>query len=151
MTSRAADPGHEQAAVALLRGAGQRVTQPRVAVLARVIAAGTDHVSADTVLEEVTAHHADVHRATVYRTLDALTDAGVLRHVHLDRGVRAYHLASVAGPVPHLHAQCARCGRVVDLPPDALGDAAERIRAATGFRLDAAHAALSGLCADCGG
>lgn len=149
MMSRAPDPDLEQAAVALLRGAGQRVTRPRVAVLARVIAAGSDHVSADTVLDDVSAHHADVHRATVYRTLESLTDAGVLRHVHLDRGLRAYHLASVTGPPPHLHAQCSRCGRVVDLPPDALGDAADRIRTATGFRLDAGHAALSGVCADC--
>lgn len=148
MTTRS-DADLERAATALLRGAGQRVTRPRVAVLARVIAAGSAHVSADALLEEVTTRAADVHRATVYRTLESLTEAGVLRHVHLDRGLRAYHLASVAGPAPHLHAQCASCGRVVDLPPDVLGDAAERIRAATGFELDAAHAALSGRCRDC--
>ncbi|MGH3743670.1 MAG: Fur family transcriptional regulator [Mycobacteriales bacterium] len=149
MAPRVADAELEQTAIALLRGIGQRVTKPRVAVLSRVIAAGPEHVSADTIFDEVTAHHADVHRATVYRTLESLTEAGVLRHVHLDRGLRAYHLVSVSGPAPHLHAQCSRCGRVVDLPPGVLGDAAERIRTATGFRLDAAHAALSGLCRGC--
>lgn len=151
MTPRAGDLDLEQRAVALLRGIGQRVTRPRVAVLSRVIAAGSAHVSAETLFDEFTAHDADVHRTTVYRTLESLTEAGVLRHVHLDRGLRAYHLASVVGPAPHLHAQCARCGRVVDLPPGVLGDAAERIRTSTGFRLDAAHAALSGRCRDCTG
>jgi Fur family ferric uptake transcriptional regulator len=141
-----------QDATALLRGVGQRVTKPRVAVLARVIAAGDAHVSADMLFEDVTAHDADVHRATVYRTLEGLTDAGVLSHVHLDRGVRAYHLADGARPAHgrhHLHGQCSRCGRVVDLPPGILGNAAERIREATGFELHASHAALSGLCEEC--
>lgn len=149
MAPRVTDADLERRAIALLRGIGQRVTKPRVAVLSRVIAAGSEHVSADALFDEVTAHDADVHRATVYRTLESLTAAGVLRHVHLDRGLRAYHLASVAEPAPHLHAQCAGCGRVVDLPPGVLGDAAGRIREATGFRLDASHAALSGFCQDC--
>lgn len=133
----------------LLRQAGQRVTKARVAVLCAVLAAGTEHVSADDLLAQVAATTADVHRATVYRTLDSLTDAGVLRHVHLDRGLRAYHLAGSGRPRAHLHAQCSRCGTVVDLPAEVLGNAAVRIRAATGFELDAGHAALSGLCAAC--
>lgn len=141
----------ESQAVALLRGVGQRVTRPRVAVLSQVIAAGTDHVSADEVLERVDADDADVHRATVYRTLEGLTAAGVLCHVHLDRGLTAYHLsdATQSDGVQHLHAQCASCGRVVDLPPQVLGDSATRIQKATGFRLDPGHVALSGLCRDC--
>lgn len=152
MTSQsAAEAAHEQTAVALLRGIGQRVTKPRVAVLSRVIAAGSEHVSADTLLGDVTAHHSGVHRATVYRTLESLTAAGVLCHLHLDRGLRAYYLAETNpdGPGPHLHAQCARCGLVVDLAPGALGDAGTRIQTATGFRLDPTHVALSGLCRDC--
>lgn len=139
------------AATDLLRAAGQRVTRARVAVLSAVLAAGAEHVSADDLLAQVAATDADVHRATVYRTLDSLTEAGVLRHVHLDRGLRAYHLAGTGRPRAHLHAQCSRCGAVVDLPADVLGDAAAAIRAATGFELDAGHAALSGLCAACAG
>ncbi len=143
----------ELAATRLLRGVGQRVTRPRVAVLSQIIAAGDEHLSADLLLEQVTQHHADVHKATVYRTLDALTEAGVLSHVHLDRGLRTYHLAESAGHrhAGHLHAQCSECGRIVDLPPGVLGRAGARIEAATGFQLDASHTALSGRCQDCAG
>ena len=144
------DPDLEQSATALLREVGQRVTKPRVAVLTRMLAAGSDHLSADEILDQVLARNSGAHRATVYRTLDSLTEAGVLRHVHLDRGLRAYHLVSHAPETGHhLHAQCTRCGGVVDLPPQVLGDTGARIRRATGFRLDATHAALSGICADC--
>jgi Fur family transcriptional regulator, ferric uptake regulator len=143
----------EQAAEAtgLLRSVGQRVTQPRVAVLAHILAAGEDHLSAEDVLALVSEHDDGVHRATVYRTLDGLVTAGLLRHVHLDRGLTAYHLVKAPRPDGrhHLHAQCSSCGRVVDLPANVLGDTATRVRSASGFELDASHVALSGRCADC--
>jgi Fur family ferric uptake transcriptional regulator len=148
----------EQEAEALLRAHGRRVTRPRVVILTALLEAGENHVSAEALLDQV-ASHQDVHRATIYRTLDGLAADGLLRHVHLDRGRTAYHLveppvgthatAEPADDTEHLHAQCGNCGAVVDLPADVLGDAAERIEAATGFRLDASHVALSGRCASC--
>ena len=140
-------------ATALLRAAGQRVTRSRVALLRCVIAAGGEHLSADALLEQVADSDPPIHRATVYRTLEGLTAAGVLRHVHLDRGLTAYHLASTPRAEhhrpDHLHAQCSVCGRVTDLPAHVLGDTATRVRRATGFRLDPSHVALSGVCRDC--
>jgi Fur family transcriptional regulator, ferric uptake regulator len=149
----------EQAAEALLRAHGRRVTRPRLVILTALLQAGGDHVSAEALLDQVASNH-DVHRATIYRTLDGLAADGLLRHVHLDRGRTAYHLVEPPTPagtpaeestddVAHLHAQCGDCGAVVDLPGDVLGDAGERIVQATGFRLDASHVALSGRCAEC--
>ncbi|HVW80266.1 MAG TPA: Fur family transcriptional regulator [Mycobacteriales bacterium] len=155
MASRGTDvAAAEVRASELLRSVGQRVTKPRLAVLTCVLAAKEEHLSADVLLERVFAADASVHRATVYRTLEGLTAAGVLQHVHLDRGLTAYHLKEAAGEqrrAPHLHAQCSRCGRVVDFPAEVLEDAAERVERATGFALDPAHVALSGRCADCKG
>jgi Fur family ferric uptake transcriptional regulator len=139
-------------AAGLLRSVGQRVTKPRIAVLSCVLAAKEEHLSADELLERVVAADASVHRATVYRTLDGLTEAGLLQHVHLDRGLTAYHLTDTVGghaAAHHLHGQCSRCSRIVDFPADILGDAAERVERATGFTLDPSHVALSGLCRDC--
>jgi Fur family ferric uptake transcriptional regulator len=144
----------DERAAQLLRSVGQRVTKPRLAVLACVLAAKEEHLSADELLERVAAADASVHRATVYRTLEGLTAAGVLQHVHLDRGLTAYHLTdSVVGSsgAPHLHGQCSHCGRIVDFPSDVLAGAAERVASSTGFTLDPAHVALSGLCAECKG
>jgi Fur family ferric uptake transcriptional regulator len=144
----------DERAAQMLRAVGQRVTKPRLAVLACVVAAKEEHLSADELLERVAAADASVHRATVYRTLEGLTAAGVLQHVHLDRGLTAYHLTdAIAGHsnAPHLHGQCSHCGRIVDFPSDVLEDAADRVARATGFTLDPAHVALSGLCTDCQG
>jgi Fur family ferric uptake transcriptional regulator len=139
----------------LLRSVGQRVTKPRVALLACILGADGAHLSADTLHEQVAEVEPTIHRATVYRTLEGLTAVGVLRHVHLDRGLTAYHLADrepAASPhrrTEHLHAQCSQCGSVTDLPADVLGDTAARIRRASGFWLDASHVALSGRCRAC--
>jgi Fur family transcriptional regulator, ferric uptake regulator len=143
-------------ATALLRAVGQRVTKPRVALLACIIGADGQHLSADALLDEVAGSDPPIHRATIYRTLEGLTSAGVLRHVHLDRGLTAYHLVDAPpsasaseGRSEHLHAQCSQCGQVTDLPAHVLGDTALRIRRASGFRLDASHVALSGRCKSC--
>lgn len=125
----------------LLRNHGLRVTQPRLLVL-QALADLRGHPTADDLA--VAVERDGVHRATVYRTLETLVEAGVLTHVHLDTGVTAYHLAD-----GHLHARCHTCGTVVDLPADLLDDVADRVRGLVGFELDAGHIALSGNCAAC--
>lgn len=130
----------------LLRSVRLRITQPRVAVLAVILQAGEEHLSADDLVARLGSQAAPAHRATVYRTVEGLTKSGVLSHVHLGSGVTAYHLNP---GITHLHAQCAACGRVTDLPAEILGDTAERIERAVGFVLEPAHVALSGRCKDC--
>lgn len=82
-------------AVAVLRGNRERVTPARYAVL-RVIEAAdlsAEHLSADAIGARVAELEPRVHRATVYRTLSALTEAGILTHVHLSSTGTVYHLA----------------------------------------------------------
>jgi len=119
------------------------VTEPRRAVL-EALARLPDHPTAEQIVGAVEASAPAVHRATVYRTLETFTDLGIVTHVHVGHGPTNYHLAEQH----HLHAQCQRCGRVVDLPAEVLDDVQARM-ATLGFELDATHVALSGLCAQC--
>jgi Fur family transcriptional regulator, ferric uptake regulator len=130
----------------MLRARGERMTGPRRAVL-RVLAERDEHLSADAVLSRVVAHDPGVHRASVYRTLEALTELGVVQHVHVTHGGTAYHL--VRGERRHLHAQCHACGSVCDLPADLLDEVEAELASRHGFFLEAGHVALSGLCRAC--
>jgi Fur family transcriptional regulator, ferric uptake regulator len=137
----------------VLRSRGERLSAPRAAVL-RVLAgdtagagAGREHLSAEQVVTAVAEQAPGVHRASVYRALDALSRHDLVRHVHMGHGSTAYHLPD--GPQDHLHARCRRCGRVVDLPGDLLDGVATRLAAEQGFVLDPGHVALSGTCAAC--
>lgn len=129
----------------LMRERGERMSVPRRAVL-ETLYGRDDHLPAEQVLSEVTASYPSVHRATVYRALDALAALGIVQHVHLGHGATTYHLAHGD---PHLHAQCRLCGTVLDLPHSLLDDAAAQIQQRSGFALDPDHTALSGTCAAC--
>ena len=131
-----------------LRASGLHLTAPRRAVLA-VLASTAGHLSAEQVVAAVARTEPGVHRASVYRALEALTDAGLVQHVHLGHGATAYHLADRAGE--HLHLQCGGCGAVIDAPVQLLGAVRRRLLREHGFALDAAHVALSGRCGACRG
>lgn len=100
-----------------LRAAGLRATSPRVAVLRALHGEGpTTHAEVFTTLAE---HGWD--RATLYRNLVDLTEAGLLRRVDLGDHVWRYELVST--PVgatheaaEHPHFLCTTCGELACLP-----------------------------------
>jgi Fur family transcriptional regulator, ferric uptake regulator len=144
--SRAADVVETVAAG--LRSRGERMTQPRRAVVA-TLAQRQEHLSAEEILLDAGRSYPGVNRSTIYRALETLADLGVVQHIHSGRAATMYHLTTEHGP--HAHATCDGCGRVIDLPPEVLAGAADRLRADEGFVLDPGHVALSGLCRDCVG
>lgn len=128
----------------LIRERGGRLTTPRRAIVAALLDAD-GHVTAEEIADRVQAAHPDVHRSTVYRTLDTLADLGVVEHVHLGHGPAVYHFTDDA----HHHLICRTCGAVVEVPADVFAPLARSLRRRFGFDVDARHFALSGLCQDC--
>lgn len=137
----------DRAAAALdrVRASGVRVTAARRAVVTALTDA-EDHLTADELAARVALVHPEVHRSTVYRTLDALERLGVVTHVHLGHGRAVYHAAD---RLHHHHAFCEECGAVVELPDDVLGDVERRLRDEEGFQVDSHHFALVGRCRLC--
>ena len=128
------------------RSRGERMTKPREVVLTALFNE-PGHVTAEDVVAAVALLDGSVHRASVYRSLEALCDVGMAQHIHLGHGAMAFHL--VGEECRHPHAQCRRCGVVFDLPADALDEVVDRVSTELGFELDATHVALSGVCAEC--
>ncbi len=136
--------GRLEAALELLRARGGRVTSARRAVLSALLD-HEEHAGAEALAEVVHASHPDVHLSTVYRTLDAFEQLGVVTHVHLGHGRAVYHLTDEI----HHHAVCERCGSVVQLPLALFAQLHDRLRDDFGFEVDAHHFALAGHCARC--
>lgn len=130
-----------------LRELGQRSTPARRAVLG-VIGETTDHLSADEIAVAVAERAPDVHRATVFRTLERLVSLGVVAHVHLPHGATTYHLRAPDERM-HLHLLCRGCHQVFDADPGLLDEVVDRLRDSAGFELDPDHTALSGRCERC--
>lgn len=134
----------ESIAGKLIVGTGARVTRPRVAVLAELLAANRALTHRE--VAERLAHTAAIDRVTVYRVLDWLNEQG-LAHKVAGEG-RSWHF-NAAGHVqdePHAHFECAACGHVLclDTPPPRAA-----IRLPRGYELERIELLAKGWCPDC--
>lgn len=132
--------------IAGLRTNGHRITAARRAVCRVVAAAGSQHLTATDVHERVLLDGTQVDQSTVYRTLEALEEAGLVRHGHLGHGPAVYHLSEEAS---HQHLVCSNCGRTVVIDGQQMSAITADIADWTGFVVDVDHFALAGLCSDC--
>ena len=94
----------------LLRGAGLRVTAPRVLVLK--VLADRPHLAAETILETVRAGFGAVSPQGVYDVLGTCTDAGILRRIQPAGAPSLYELRVGDN---HHHLICRICRRTVDI------------------------------------
>jgi Fur family ferric uptake transcriptional regulator len=128
-----------------LRARGLRATTARRAVLAELLVAGDTHLTADELARRIHADHPAVHLSTVYRTLDALAEAGLIAVARFADQPVTYHLA---GDVHH-HAVCTACGATINLPAEVLAPVQRRLARDHGFVADPRHLTITGTCAAC--
>ena len=103
------------------------------------------HATPEAICTRVQQTAPAVNITTVYRTLDLLEQLGVIRHTHLGHGAPTYATSGHE----HVHLVCHRCDTVDEIDVGVLDALAASLRARTGFALDPAHVALSGLCRSC--
>jgi len=131
------------AAVARMKEKAMRVTSPRLAMLK--VLAGTKHpLSAEQI--HTSAGDDKLDLVTVYRSLGAMDDAGIVQRHPLERGRSLYAL--VSPDHHHHHVICRRCGRIERLP----GCDSSRIEAAARQRgyADLTHIMeVYGICPAC--
>ncbi|NHA66635.1 Fur family transcriptional regulator [Phycicoccus flavus] len=130
---------------ARLRARGKRLTTQRERVLAAVGRLG--HATPEQLAESVATDGGPaLPVSTVYRSLEALQELGLVGHTHVDHRVPSYHLAEHA---THVHLLCRGCGWVGELPLDVADELVARVDAEVGFAADVSHAAVHGLCRTC--
>lgn len=130
-----------------LRDAGYRVTLQRRLICGVLAGAPDEHLSAGEIVGRVGETAGDLDLTTVYRTLDIFENLGILHHVHLGHGAGVYHLSDRSD---HHHLMCEKCGRVVDLPLEALESSFAGLIAEYGFVPDGLHFAILGRHVECG-
>jgi len=89
---------------------GVRRTSQRFFVLEHLLT-HPDHATAEELWMALNQRHAQASRATVYNTLHALVEAGLVREFSLDGGAARYD----ANLERHHHFVCDNCGAVEDI------------------------------------
>lgn len=96
--------------VQTLKSKGVRVTPQRFAVYANLLQR-SDHPTAEQISSHLNQDAPTSSQATIYKTLLALRDVGLVREVLLEEGVCRYD----ANTHPHHHFRCQSCGEVEDI------------------------------------
>jgi Fur family peroxide stress response transcriptional regulator len=129
---------------ARLREAEMKLTPQRFAVLDYLVRSSV-HPTAEQISADLNRRFPRASRATVYNTLHALRDAGLVHEIYMDGAVARYD----ANIEPHHHFVCRICDRLEDVRPEALG-APPRYDLGPGYRVENFEVVMRGVCAACG-
>jgi len=127
---------------------GMRLTQERSTVVEDVFSQH-EHFDADQVVERLTTAKGRrrVSRASVYRTLTLLEDAGMIRKVARSNDREVYE--HDYGYPQHDHLICSECGEMIEFYNAEISRTLEQIAQSHGFRMSGHRLEVFGRCRDC--
>ena len=102
------------------------------------------HLTADEVYRRVRQKLPNISLGTVYRNLEILSEAGLIRMLHLGGGQKHYD----GGLHRHYHVRCVQCGKTSDIPADPFPDL-DAAAGGHGFKILGHELAFEGLCQEC--
>jgi len=103
------------------------------------------NLTAEEIISHVQARMPEVHKSTIYRTLDILEKAGCVFKSELDDHTIYHH----AEEGHHHHLVCSRCGRITECDEDLFKSVEKSLIEQYGFHVDFKHLVMSGLCEEC--
>jgi len=129
-----------------LKKNGLRLTKQRAVILDAILTS-PNHIDADTVLEKARTADKTVGLATVYRTLQVLTESGILNECAFNKE-RAIFEISQDAKHHHDHLICEKCGTIVEFHDEEIELLQKRIALRLGFELTNHNMVLYGKCID---
>src|ERR1700733_10320738 len=127
---------------------GLRLTPERSAIVDEVFSSHR-HFDGDELTARLLEHKGDVRvsRATVYRALRLMVDAGLLRRVARPNGREVYE--HDYGYPQHDHFICRVCGELIEFQNGAISQILDEVAAKNSFRVSGHRLEVYGLCSKC--
>lgn len=103
------------------------------------------HATADEIYAVIVKDHPSISKATVYRNLNRLSEAGKIRKMEIPGEADRYdHMTH-----PHYHVKCVKCGRIFDVDMEYMPELETKIRDKHGFVFLGHDLIFQGVCSDC--
>ena len=124
---------------------GYRLTGARRAVV-ETMAESTHALTPIEVYDTARKSYPVLGLVTVYRTLEALEEQGLIQRVHQPHGCQAF----ITAPAGHQHLLlCQQCGQTMSFEGDDLESLIQSIARRTGYQITEHWLQLFGLCPNC--
>jgi Fur family ferric uptake transcriptional regulator len=114
--------------------------------LVRYIFSQHEHFDAEQLIDEMKRAGLTVSRATIYRTLTKLVDAGLLRR--LEVGPRMYYEHDYGYP-QHEHLRCTTCGKMIEFQCPDIEASIQAVCRQNHFQPSGHTFIIRGICAEC--
>ncbi|RWR15031.1 ferric iron uptake transcriptional regulator [Siminovitchia fortis] len=132
-----------------LHSASYKLTPQREATVRVLLENEDDHLSAEDVYLLVKDKSPDIGLATVYRTLELLTELKVVDKINFGDGVSRYDLRQEGADHFHHHLICIECGTVDEIQEDLLGDVEKIVEHDFNFKIKDHRLTFHGICWRC--
>lgn len=129
-----------------LQKEGLARTPQRKAVLQEIVQ-GPCHFDVEELVKTIRCKRESVSRATVYRTVGHLENAGLIRKVDFNHPHAHYEL--VAGVSHHEHLICEKCGHIGEFTDGPLEKRIEYMAHRHGFEITKHSVQIFGICENC--
>jgi Fur family ferric uptake transcriptional regulator len=127
---------------------GLRITHQR-RLLAELLESAEEHLDAEEVYRRAQRRDPEIHRATVYRTLNTLKKLGLVDELDLMHVNGERHYYEIRPRTLHIHLVCMRCGKVEEPGGRFWDDMKARVRKETGFKPEMVRVEMGGRCLEC--
>lgn len=132
-----------------LHSKGYKLTPQREATLTVLLEREEDHLSAEEVFLLVKVKAPDIGLATVYRTLELLSELQVVDKINFGDGVSRYDLRKEGMDHFHHHLVCMECGAVEEIIEDLLTDIEKKVEDEWDFEVKDHRLTFHGICRKC--
>jgi Fur family ferric uptake transcriptional regulator len=129
-----------------LKKNGLSVTKPREKVL-NAIYGLEGHFTVDE-LESILEDFTGSRRATIYRTIKHMLEAGLLAKVQTNTHAKVAYEHTIGHP-HHDHLVCDRCGSIVEFNDEQIEALQEKVAEKFGFKLLYHSTVMTGVCPTC--
>ena len=129
-----------------LRRKGYRLTPQREAVIKILLENPNQHLAAEDIYAMVRKTHPEIGMATVYRTLDLLSNEKIINQLNFEEGYSRYELES---RTHHHHLVCLKCGKITEFNDHLLEKVEEEISAEHNFEIVGHLLKFYGYCSKC--
>ncbi len=127
-----------------LKDNGLKITPQRLAIIDALVENRYEHPGATLIFHEARKKAGSVSLSTVYATLKAFSESGLIRQMEFDRLENRYDVDLS----DHVNLICKRCGKVVDYHVPAPLDPKNIVRK-SGFVVTDTRIEFHGYCQDC--